>query len=157
MFSRLSPRRLLVAASLATALGMLLPTAASADVITTLLPGTAVLLSQSGNGALSSTSSSTNTFTPGTLADYKHFGGEPTTVVDRYPFISGNVAGQACSQTKPCQPDFAYVCSPQGFVFPHYSTFLKSSDRGQTFRATKHIPVEGRPVFSVGGGGDCHI
>lgn len=157
MFSRLSPRRLLVAASLATAVGMLLPTAASADIIDTLLPGTAVLLSQSGSGALSSTSSSTNTFTPGTYADYKHFGGEPTTVVDRYPVTSGTIGGQTCSTGKPCHPDFTYVCSPQGFVFPHYSTFLKSSDLGQTFRATFHIPIQGQPQFTAGGGGDCHI
>ncbi|HEY9288448.1 MAG TPA: sialidase family protein [Candidatus Dormibacteraeota bacterium] len=140
---------MLFAGVLALTIGLLIPTFASADIVDTLLPGTAVLLSQSGSGALSSTSTSTNTFTPGTYADYKHFGGEPTTVVDRYPCVTGH----PCPPT----PDNVYVCSPQGFAFPHYSTFLKSSDLGQTFRATFHITVQGQPQFTAGGGGDCHI
>ena len=136
---------------------VLLSFGASATTNLNLLPGTAVLLSRSGSGALSSTSTSTNTFSPAAYADYKHFGGEPTTVVDRYPVTSGTIGAQACTTANPCHPDFVYVCSPQGFVFPHYSTFLKSSDLGQTFRPTAHIPVTGNTTFSVGGGGDCYI
>src|SRR5438552_15272302 len=56
-----------------------------------LVPGTAVLLNQSsgsgsGSGNVKSTSSSTNIFSPAAFVDYKRFGGEPTVVVDRYPF-----------------------------------------------------------------------
>src|SRR5436309_11931525 len=81
-------RPLLIAAGAAAALA--LPFAASADSVTTLVPGTAVLLSQtSGNGGnTSSTTSSTNIFSPSAYVDYKRFGGEPTVVVDRYPFAS---------------------------------------------------------------------
>src|SRR2546423_7855144 len=155
----LHSRRIRVCLALLTALigTVLLSFGASATTNLNVLPGTAVRLSQSGRGALSSTSTSTTIFSPAAYADYKHFGGEPTTVVDRYPVTSGTIGNQTCSLSKPCHPDFVYVCSPQGFVFPHYSTFLKSSDLGQTFRPTAHIPVEGTPTFNVGGGGDCYI
>jgi hypothetical protein len=131
--------------------------AAAASTNLNLLPGTAVLLSKSGSGPLSSTSSSTNSFSPAAYADYKHFGGEPTVVVDRYLVTTGTINGKACSSASPCHPDYAYACSPQGFVEPHYSTFLKSSDLGQTFRVTNHFPATDEEQFNAGGGGDCHI
>ncbi len=59
---------------------------ASASTTLTTVPGTAVLLSKSGSGPLSSTSSNTNIFAPSAYVDYKRFGGEPTVTVDRYPF-----------------------------------------------------------------------
>lgn len=153
------PRRIRSCVSLLSALLLTLVLSVGAGAATTinLLPGTAVLLSQSGSGALTSTSSSTNTFSPAAFADYKHFGGEPTAVVDRYPVTSGQVGNQTCATTNPCHPDYVYVCSPQGVLAPHYSTFLKSSDLGQTFRPTFHVPITGNPAFTVGGGGDCHI
>src|SRR5213592_2821340 len=68
-----------------------------------LVPGTAVLLSNTssgGNGGnTSSTTSSTNIFSPSVFVDYKRFGGEPTVTVDRYP--GGN--------------DVTYVSGPNGF------------------------------------------
>jgi hypothetical protein len=117
------------------------------------------LLSQSsGNGGnTSSTTSSTNIFSPAAYADYKRFGGEPTVVVDRYALTSGTIRGKTCTAASPCYPDFDYASSPQGFVFPHYSTFFKSSDLGETFRTTAHFPATGLETFSVGGGGDSHI
>src|SRR5438067_1603760 len=62
---------------------------AIAAVVTELVPGTAVLLNQSGSsgggngGNATSTSSSTNIFSPAAFVDYKRFGGEPTVVDDR--------------------------------------------------------------------------
>src|SRR2546421_5437143 len=116
----LNSRRIRVCLALLTALigTVLLSFGAFATTNLNLLPGTAVLLSKSGNGALSSTSTSTNTFSPAAYADYKYFGGEPTVTVDHYPITSGTFNGKSCSSDKPCYPDYAYVCSPQGFVFP---------------------------------------
>ena len=61
-----------------------------------LVDGTAVLLSKAvntgggGNGGnTSSASSATNIFAPASYVDYKRAGGEPTTAVDRYPFVPG--------------------------------------------------------------------
>src|SRR5438477_9528069 len=102
-----------------------------------LVPGTAVLLNQSsgsGNGGnVKSTSSSTNIFSPAAFVDYKRFGGEPTVVVDRYPF-NGTFK------------DTVYVSAPQGFVDPRYSTFYKSTDLGQTFRVPFRTPFTTKPV-----------
>src|SRR2546425_1600210 len=153
MSGRLTPHRLLTAATIATALGMLLPRAVLADLIPTLLPGTNVLLSQTSSttGATSSVSSSTNIFSPAAYVDYKRFGGEPTVTVDRYPFLPNNPFG-ITSTFK----DFVYVSAPQGFVFPHYSYFWKSSDLGETFRVPQHIPVIGENLGNGGGGGDSH-
>jgi hypothetical protein len=139
------------------AVGLVVVSTAAASTNLNLLPGTAVLLSKSGSGPLSSTSTSTNTFSPAAYADYKHFGGEPTAVVDRYPLTTGTFKGKACSAASPCYPDYAYACSPQGFVEPHYSTFLKSSDLGETFRVTNHFPATDEEQFNAGGGGDCYI
>ena len=107
-------RALLIAA--AAILAALLPTVAAADV-TELVPGTAVLLDQSsgsgsgGNGT--STSSSTNIFSPAAYVDYKRFGGEPTVVVDRYPFTSGQFG---CASATCAPRDIVYQSAPQGFV-----------------------------------------
>src|SRR5881392_51896 len=110
-----------------------------------LVPGTAVVLADNfgsgGNGGnTSSTTSSTNIFSPSVFVDYKRFGGEPTVTVDRYP--GGN--------------DVTYVSGPNGFAFPHYSPFFKSSDLGQTFRIPAHVPSFGQTFGTGGGGGDSY-
>src|SRR5881296_3428654 len=89
-------------------LGFSLPFAQSqtGDIIE-LLPGTAILLDQSSGGGsggnATSTSSSTNIFSPAAFVDYKRFGGEPTVVVDRYPFTTA--ACTAISKPSPCFKD----------------------------------------------------
>ena len=111
-----------------------------------LVPGTAVLLSNtSGGGNTSSTTSSTNIFSPSVFVDYKRFGGEPTVTVDRYPFATGQT-----------YRDITYVSGPNGFVFPHYSPFFKSDDIGQTFRIPAHVPSFGQNFGTGGGGGDSY-
>ena len=109
-----------------------------------LVPGTAVLADNFGTGGnggnTSSTTSSTNIFSPSVFVDYKRFGGEPTVTVDRY--AGGN--------------DVTYVSGPNGFVFPHYSPFFKSSDLGQTFRIPAHVPSFGQTFGTGGGGGDSY-
>src|SRR6266550_7864757 len=109
-----------------------------------LVPGTAVLadnFGSSGNGGnTSSTTSSTNIFSPSVFVDYKRFGGEPTVTVDRY--AGGN--------------DVTYVSGPNGFVYPHYSPFFKSSDLGETFRIPAHVPSFGQTFGTGGGGGDSY-
>jgi hypothetical protein len=146
--------------SCALCMMVLVPSLARGDGGIQLLDGTAVLLSQGsgGNGGnTSSTSSSTNIFTPAAYADYKRFGGEPTTTVDRYKLTSGTLRGQTCTPASPCYTDYVYVSSPQGFVEPHYSTFFKSSDLGQSFRTTAHFPATDLEQFNAGGGGDSYI
>src|SRR5438477_6955517 len=86
----------------------------------------------------------TNIFSPAAFVDYKRFGGEPTVVVDRYPF-NGTFK------------DFVYVSAPQGFVEPRYSTFYKSTDLGQTFRVPFRTPFTARAVGAGQGGGDSHL
>src|SRR5437879_8522992 len=113
-----------------------------------LVPGTAVLLSNTsgggGNGGnTSSTTSSTNIFSPSVFVDYKRFGGEPTVAVDRYPFTTGQT-----------YRDITYVSGPNGFVFPLYSPFFKSDDIGQTFRIPAHVQSFGQTFVTGGGGGD---
>src|SRR5206468_12129916 len=90
------PMGLPVVVLAALALAAALPAFAlgDTDAGTQLVPNTAVLLTQStsggGNGGnTTSTTSSTNIFSPAAYVDYKTFGGEPTTVVDRYPFVPG--------------------------------------------------------------------
>src|SRR5438552_14795739 len=131
---------------------------AVAALTTTLVPGTAVLLNQSGSsgngGNTTSTSSATNIFSPAAYVDYKRFGGEPTVVVDRYPF---NVGTFDCMGSKPCPPsDIAYQSAPQGFVDPRYSNFYKSDDLEQTFRVPAHIPATSKVITGGQGGGDSH-
>src|SRR5438067_2294687 len=136
---------------------------AIAAVVTELVPGTAVLLNQSGSsgsgngGNATSTSSSTNIFSPAAFVDYKRFGGEPTAVVDRFVLTSGTVRGKTCTAASPCYPDFVYVSAPQGFVEPRYSTFYKSTDLGQTFRVPFRTPFTARGVGAGQGGGDSHL
>jgi len=138
--------RRLVPAAAALVLIALVPAVARGDnPITELVPGTAVLLSDTGGGGgnggnTSSTTSSTNIFSPSAFVDYKRFGGEPTVTVDRYP--GGN--------------DVTYVSGPNGFVFPHYSPFFKSGDLGQSFRIPAHVPSFGQTFGTGGGGGDSY-
>src|SRR6266480_3980480 len=130
-----------------------MPSIAGGDIID-LIPDTGILLDQSSGsgsgGNATSTSSSTNIFSPAAFVDYKRFGGEPTAVVDRYPF--------ACppSATR-CFKDTVYVSAPQGFVDPRYSTFYKSTDLGQTFRVPFRTPFTTKPVGTGQGGGDSHL
>src|SRR3954469_24381598 len=115
-------------------------TAASASTTLTTVPGTSVLLSKSGSGPLSSTSSNSNIFSPAAYVDYKRFGGEPTVTVDRFPFPGSNTSAAAkCSGTPPCFKDEIYASSPNGFVYPHYSPFWKSDDLGQSFGVPCHL------------------
>ena len=129
------------------ALGLALASGGAATVDPyDLVPGTAVLADNfdSGNGGsggnTSSTTSSTSIFSPSVFVDYKRFGGEPTVTVDRYP--GGN--------------DVTYVSGPNGFAFPHYSPFFKSSDLGETFRIPAHVPSFGQTFGTGGGGGDSY-
>jgi hypothetical protein len=155
-------------AALATIIAVASPPVAlagDADQITQLVPGTAILLDQSsgtGSGGNAKTvSSSTNIFAPGTFVDYKRFGGEPTVVVDRYPFVTGSLgAARFCptGQTSCAPRDIAYQSAPQGFVFPHYSQIYKSDDLGQSFRKSQQFPVYGlAQIQASGGGGDSHL
>jgi hypothetical protein len=133
------------------------PSIAGDDVIE-LVPDTAILLDQSsgsgGGGNSTSTSSTTNIFSPAAFVDYKRFGGEPTAVVDRYPFAS---AAQCAPNPAPCFKDTVYVSAPQGFVEPRYSTFYKSTDLGQTFRVPFRTPFTAKPAGTGQGGGDSHL
>jgi hypothetical protein len=140
-------------------LALVLPLAATADTNPfELLPGTAILLDQSSGsgsgGNATSTSNSTNIFSPAAFVDYKRFGGEPTVVVDRYPFTN---AAQCSPNPAPCYKDLVYTSSPQGVVEPHYSTFYKSDDLGQTFRVPTHTPFTAFVTGTTGGGGDSHL
>lgn len=144
----------------AVVLAAALPAVAAGDnVITELVPGTAVLLDQStrsgSGGNATSTSSSTNIFAPAAFVDYKRFGGEPSLTVDRYPFSQGQFG---CTSSTGCAPrDIVYQSAPNGFVFPHYSQFWKSDDRGGSFRKPQQIPISGQPIQTAGGGGgDSH-
>jgi len=139
-------------------LGFSLPFAQSqtGDIIE-LLPGTAILLDQSsgsGSGGNATSTSSTNIFSPAAFVDYKRFGGEPTVVVDRYPFTT---AAKCAPNPAPCFRDTVYVSAPQGFVEPRYSTFYKSNDLGQTFRVPFRTPFTAKPTGTGQGGGDSHL
>jgi len=152
-----SPRLLL--AFLLFSIGASLTLAAVLNV--QLVPGTAVLLNQStssgSGGNAKSTSSSTNIFSPAAFVDYKRFGGEPTVVVDRYPFAPGQFGCPGAPNTTPCPPrDIAYQSAPQGFVFPRYSNFFKSNDLAQTFRVPAHTPTTTKGTLTGQGGGDSH-
>ena len=150
--------RLLVGAL--SVLALALPMVASASTTLKLVPGTAVLLTKSGSGPLSSTSSNTNIFSPSVYVDYKRFGGEPTVTVDRYPFPGSPVTGgprfQCPAGQTMCFKDVIYASSPNGFAFPHYSPFWKSDDLGQTFRVPCHFTAQGQTCATGGGGGDSH-
>jgi hypothetical protein len=128
-----------------------------------LVPGTAVLLSQSGGGGgnggnTSSTTSMTNIFAPSAYVDYKRLGGEPTVVVDRYPFAPGtptaNPQCPATATTACAAKDLGYYSVPLGLGT--YSFFFKSDDLGKTWRLPLHDPVAGRVPTQGPGGGDSH-
>src|SRR5436305_7059305 len=151
---------------LAVVLGLviaaLLPTLALGDGdVFELVPNTAVLLAKvasggGGNGGnTSSASSATNIFAPASYVDYHEIGGEPTTVVDRYPFVPGPYGFGAASQQ---YRDLVYVSNPLGVGFPGYSEFYKSSDGGQTFRVPPHDPYFfNEPIQTeFSGGGASH-
>src|SRR2546429_7596551 len=102
-------------------LGFPLPFAQSQTDIIELLPDTAILLDQSSGGGsggnATSTSSSTNIFSPAAFVDYKRIGGEPTVVVDRYPFTT---PAPRAPHPAPCFRGTVYVSSPQGFLVTRY-------------------------------------
>src|SRR3954469_249815 len=108
-----------------------------------LVPDTAVLLAKvssggGGNGGnTSSASSATHIFAPASYVASHELDGEPTTIVDRYPFVPGPYGFGATSQQ---YRDLVYVSNPLGVGFPGYSEFYKSSDGGQTFRVPPHAP-----------------
>jgi hypothetical protein len=147
-------RRPLLLAAAALTLAVALPSVAAGDnPITELVPGTAVLLSQSGGGGgnggnTSSTTSSTSIFAPSAYVDYKRLGGEPTVVVDRYPFTPGQFGGGGTYR------DLGYYSVPLGLGT--YSFFFKSDDLGKTWRLPLHDPVAGRIPTQGPGGGDSH-
>jgi hypothetical protein len=150
------PRRRIaaVAALVAAAFAVATPALAE-DLIQELVPGTAVLLSQSsssGNGGnTSSTTSRTNIFAPSSYVDYKRLGGEPTVVIDRYPFRPGQFGNTTTSNQ---YRDLGYYSAPLGLGT--YSFFWKSDDLGQTWRLPLHDPVAGRVPTQGPGGGDSH-
>src|SRR3954451_127444 len=135
-------------------------TAAGGDAgVTELVPNTAILLNQSGGGGgnggeTRSTTSRTHIFAPSADRDYKRLGGEPTTVVDRYPFTPGQF-GNTTTQNQ--YRDLVYVSNPLGVAFPGFSEFYKSSDGGTTFRVPSHNPFFTEPTGTEeSGGGDSH-
>src|SRR5205823_2765171 len=100
-------------------------------------------------------SSATNIFAPASYVDYHEIGGEPTTVVDRYPFTPGKFGNTTSSNQ---YRDLVYVSNPLGLAFPGFSEFYKSSDGGQTFRVPPHNPYFfNEPTGTeASGGGDSH-
>jgi hypothetical protein len=146
-----------VAVLVGVMLGLALPALATAgdDPITELVPGTAVLLSQSGSsgngGNTSSTTSKTTIFAPSAYVDYKRLGGEPTVVIDRYPFTPGQFGNTTTTNQF---RDLGYYSAPLGLGT--YSFFWKSDDLGQTWRLPLHDPGVGRVPTQGVGGGDSH-
>src|SRR5918911_1476041 len=161
----MSANRAAVFAALAALIALfVLVSVAAGDTgdVLELVPNTAVLLAKvsssggGGNGGnTSSVSSSTNIFAPASYVDYHTLGGEPTTVVDRYPFTPGQFGNNTTSNQ---YRDLVYVSNPLGVGFPGYSEFYKSSDGGTTFRVPAHNPYFfNEPVGTEGsGGGDSH-
>jgi hypothetical protein len=160
---RARKRTRLVVLAAAAAVAAFVPALARGDGgILELVPDTDVLLAKVANtggggngGNTSSASSATNIFAPASYVDYHTLGGEPTTIVDRYPFVPGPNGFGATSQQ---YRDLVYVSNPLGVGFPGYSEFYKSSDGGQTFRVPPHNPYfTNEPVGTEGsGGGDSH-
>src|SRR4051794_36254012 len=149
--------RLVVGAAFLTTFALVFVAPALGSTTLNTVPGTNVLLSKSGSGPLSSTSSNSNIFSPAAYVDYKRFGGEPTVTVDRFPFPGSNTSAAAkCSGPAPCFKDVIYASSPNGFVYPHYSPFWKSDDLGQSFRVPCHFLAQGQTCATGGGGGDSH-
>jgi hypothetical protein len=139
---------------------VLVPVAVGDGDVLELVPNTAVLLAKvasgggGGNGGnTSSTSNATNIFAPASYVDYHQIGGEPTTVVDRYPFAPGEFGNTSASNQF---RDLVYVSNPLGLG--EFSQFYKSSDEGQTFRVPAHNAYfeSSQLGTSGGGGGDSH-
>jgi hypothetical protein len=174
-------RRLLLLSAVLTLFALALPMIATADGdILELVPNTSVLLAKisststggGGNGGnTSSASNATNIFAPASYVDYHQIGGEPTTVVDRYPFASsfacqvapGSADNESGCQSQAkcpigqtsCYHDQVYVSNPLGLG--EYSEFYKSSDGGQSFRVPPHNPYFfDAPGLIGSGGGDSH-
>ncbi|HZU14436.1 MAG TPA: sialidase family protein [Chloroflexota bacterium] len=173
-------RRAFVAFVVVSVLGIIMAPLARADSVLQLIPGTAVLYTNTsgggGNGGnTSSTSNATNIFAPASYVDYHQTGGEPTTVVDRYPFstsfqcqVASGVSDTetACNNelakcssaqlaSDSCYLDPVYVSNPLGLG--EYSQFYTSYDGGQTFRVPPHNPYfYSQPSQTGGGGGDSH-
>src|SRR3954451_7740805 len=122
-------------------------TAAGGDAgVTELVPNTAILLNQSGGGGgnggeTRSTTSRTHIFAPSADRDYKRLGGEPTVVVDRYPFTPGQFGN---TTTVNQFRDIAYYSAPLGVAYPGYSYVWKSDDLGASWRLPPHDPLFGR-------------
>src|SRR3954452_17084924 len=112
--------------------------------------------SDGGTGGTTATTPRTRTFSSAAYVDYKRRGGEPTGVVDRYPFpgASGDPFAQCASGQTSCFKDLVYVSAPEGL--PGYSFFWKSEDLGGTFRLPLHLPATGNNPGQGIGGGDSH-
>jgi hypothetical protein len=109
-----------------------------------------------GGGSGSSGTARTRTFSSAAYVDYKRRGGEPTGVVDRYPFPGESTDSQAqcAGGAASCFKDLVYVSAPEGL--PGYSFFWKSDDLGGTFRLPQHLPATGNNPGQGPGGGDSH-
>src|SRR4051812_43870498 len=107
-------------------------------------------------GGPTATTARTHTFSSAAYVDYKRRGGEPTGVVDRYPFpgSSGDPFAQCPSGQANCFKDLVYVSAPEGL--PGYSFFWKSEDLGGTFRLPQHLPATSNNPGQGIGGGDSH-
>jgi hypothetical protein len=154
-------------AVLAGAVAMLCATAATATAGEGPLPETGGLdharqaFAAGGSGGASgggttATTPRTRTFSSAAYVNYKARGGEPTGVVDRYPFpgASSDPFAQCPSGQASCFKDLVYVSAPEGL--PGYSFFWKSEDLGATFRSPLHLPATGNNPGQGIGGGDSH-
>jgi hypothetical protein len=110
----------------------------------------------SSNGGTTATTARTHTFSSAAYVDYKRRGGEPTGVVDRYPFpgASGDPFAQCPSGQTSCFKDLVYVSAPEGL--PGFSFIWKSEDLGGTFRLPQHLPTTSNNPGQGVGGGDSH-
>src|SRR3954469_2517818 len=108
------------------------------------------------HGGTTATTPRTRTFSSAAYVDYKRRGGEPTGVVDRYPFpgASSDPFAQCAPGQSTCFKDLVYVSAPEGL--PGYSFFWKSDDLGGTFRLPQHLPATGNNPGQGIGGGDSH-
>ena len=108
------------------------------------------------HGGTTAANARTRTFSSAAYMDYNSRGGEPTAVVDRYPFPgeSSDPNAQCPSGQTTCFKDLVYGSAPEGL--PGYSFFWKSDDLGGTFRLPQHLPATGNNPGQGIGGGDSH-
>src|SRR3954447_13695300 len=108
------------------------------------------------HGGTTATTPRPRTFSSAAYVDYKRRGGEPTGVVDRYPFpgASSDPFAQCAPGQTSCFKDLVYASAPEGL--PGYSFFWKSEDLGATFRLPQHLPATGNNPGQGIGGGDSH-